>query len=235
MTANTAGAIITKAYQDAQKLQLGATLSTAQLSAGLDRLNDMINLWQTQGLKLWLETEQVVPLVVGQQLYSFFPTGDIAIARPLRVKEASYWTDQNVSRPIWPISRQEWTALSNRTEQGSINQYFIEKLADRMNMYIWNSPDTSAATGTIHAVLQNQATNPTLSGDDTGFPIEWVAALRWGLADELTSGMPEATVQRCQARAAAYREALEGWDVEDAETYFQPDIRSTMWNGGRFR
>lgn len=226
MTAMTAGALITKAYRDAQKLPRGATLSADQLSDGIDIMNDLVNLWQTQGLKLFLQTETVVTLVSGQQMYSFTPGGDVSIDRPLQIIEAAYWDQYSNSRPLLPISREEWTRLSNRTNTGSVNQYFAEKLYDRLNMYLWNIPDATAATGTVHAVLRNQATNVTVSADSPNFPPEWAIALRWGVADELTSGMPEAVQMRCQQRAQSYRAALEDWDVEDAETYFQPDPRS---------
>lgn len=231
----TASAIITKAYQDAQKLSRFATLSADQQADGLDRLNDIINLWQTQGLKLFLETETVVTLVAGQQLYTLMPGGSVSMARPLEVKEASYWSPDDNSRPLIIISRQEWTALSNRTAEGSVNQIFVEKLYDRMNIYVWNIPDTTAAEGTLHVVLRNQATNPATIGASILFPPEWAIALRWGLADELASGMPDSVQQRCQVRAQAYRQALEDWDVENVETYFQPDQRALGMGFSRFR
>lgn len=235
MTAMTATALITAAYRDAQKLSRGATLSADQLSEGIDRLNDIINLWQTQGLKLFLELEVVLTLVASQQAYSFMSGGDVNMTRPLEVKQASYWDSNSVSRPLVPISRQEWMALSNRTATGSVNQYFVEKLYDRMNVYLWNVPDTTAATGTVRLTLRQQAANPVVAGDNTQFPPEWGIALRWAIADEISSGMPEAVQQRCSARAQAYREALEDWDVENAETYFQPDTRAMNFGISKFR
>lgn len=235
MTALTASALITMGYRDAGKLAYSASLSAGQLSEGLDRLNDIINLWQTQGLKLFLETETTVTLVAGQQSYSFMPSGDVDMARPLEVKQASYWDSNGVSRPLVMISRQEWTYLTNRTEEGSVNQFFVEKLYDRLNLHLWSIPDTTAATGTVRVVLRNQATNPAVVGDSTRFPPEWAIALRWALADEVATGMPEAIVQRCSSRAEAFRQALENWDVEQAETYFQPDPRMQTQSASRFR
>ena len=45
--------------------------------------------------------------------------------------------------------------------------------------------------------------------------------------------MPAEVQARCQARAQAYREALEDWDTENVETNFQPDGRYV--SGSRFR
>lgn len=226
MTALTASALIIAGYRDAQKLARGATLPADLLTEGLDRLNDLINLWQSQGLKLFLDEELTVPLVAGKQLYSFRPLGDVAMPRPLLIKQAAYWESTDNSRPLIPISRQEWTHLSSRTAQGSVNQYFADKLADRLDLYLWQVPDTIAATGTIHVVVRKQAFNPVNLTDAVTFPPEWAIALRWGIADEVAFGQPEAVQARCQSRAQAYRQALEDWDVEDAETYFQPDPRA---------
>lgn len=233
MTAMTGTAIVTKAYQDCQRLARFATLTSDQQSDGLDRLNDLINLWQTQGIKLFLDYEHTVTLVAGQQMYSFRSGGDVNVTRPLEVKHASYWDSSSVSRPLNPISRQEWSSLPNRTQTGSVNEYFVEKLYDRLNLYLSQTPDATAATGTLRVVVRAQATNLTSIGAAVVFPAEWAMALRWGLADELSSGMPDSVQQRCQLRAQAYREALEAFEVENAEMYFQPDPRSAP--ASRFR
>lgn len=222
MTTNTASAIIAKAYADANKLSRGASPSAAQLTEGLDRLIDIINLEQVRGLKLFLEFEAVVTLVAGQQLYSFMPGGSYSIARPLRILAAAYWDTQNNATPLTPLARMDWATLTNRTSQGRPNQFFPERLADRMNMYLWQVPDTQAATGTIHATLLSQAVNPTISAA-TGFPIEWVMFLRWALASDLATGMPQEVIMRCEAKAREYREILESFDVEEAQTRFQPN------------
>jgi hypothetical protein len=216
---------MTKAYADAGMVPLGQSLSALQQSDGLDRLNDLINLWQTQGLKLFLETETQVPLTAGQQMYSFMPSGSISMARPLQVKEAAYWDQYGNVRPLVPMARADWTIISNRTTQGSVSQYFAEKLYDRLNLYLWNVPDSTAAQGYVTAVLRNQATNPATVGLATNFPPEWFIALRWGLADDLATNQPEAVQRRCATKAATFMSALENWDVEDAPTQFVPDDR----------
>lgn len=226
MTALTASALIEAGYRDAQKLAFGASLSAGQLAEGLDRLNDIINFWQTKGLKLFLDLEVDVTLVESQQMYSFMTGGDVSMDRPLQVMSVSYWDSEDNSRPITPISRQEWSTLTSRTAEGSVNQYFAETLYDRTNLYLWQVPDATAATGTLKVLVRKQATNPAVVADNTRFPPEWAIALRWALADEVSSGMPEAITQRCAVRAQAYRKELEDWDVEITETYFQVDSRA---------
>jgi hypothetical protein len=123
--------------------------------------------------------------------------------------------------------------LSNNTQQGAISQYFVDKLLAQLTVSFWLVPDTQAATGTAHLLLQQQVTNFTGLTDTIDFPVEWYMALRWGLADDICTGQPETVMTRCAVKAASYRAALEDWDVEDAATSFQPDSRSFV--GSKFR
>lgn len=233
MSSNTAKYVIEKAYVDAGKVQRGGVPTPAQYIDGLERLNDIINLEQTRGLKLWLETEQSVTLVAGQQAYTLSPTGDVAMTKPLRVKQGVYVDSAGTRRPLTLISRDEWTRLANRTATGQITSFFPEKLYDQIRVHVWNSPSAQAATGTLSLVLHNQATNPTIVSEATRFPQEWTLFLRWSLAEDLSTGMPEAIVARCTGKAALLREDLEGWDAEEAMTYFAPDPQ--MLQGSRFQ
>lgn len=223
---NTAQYVIEKAYIDAAKLPRGGTPTAVQYLDGLERLNDLINLEQTQGLRLWLEEEYTLLLTAGKQRYSFSPTGDVVMAKPLRVKQASFREPGGNYRPLIPISREEWTRLANREAAGAVTQYFVEKHADEMSVYLWNVPNAVAAAGSVKLVIHSQSTNPASINAQTSFPLEWVAFLRWALAADLSTGMPDGLMQRCEAKAAIAKVALDGWDVEDAPTFFQPD---TQW------
>ena len=57
-------------------------------------------------------------------------------------------------------------------------------------------------------------------------------ALRWALADDISTGQPEAIMNRCKANALTYLEALENWDVEDVSTQFTVDSRNDYRVGG---
>jgi hypothetical protein len=130
------------------------------------------------------------------------------------------------------MSWDDWMRLSQvDNNNGMVNSYFIDKQAYSLNVYLWNTPDAQEAANTVHLLLQTQATNPVNLTDDVSFPQEWRIALRWGLADDIATGQPQAIMDRCQQKAAMYRTMLEDWDVEDAPTRFAVDPR--MQTGGR--
>lgn len=225
--------IIIFALEDAGILQEGDTPSSEQFARGMTRLNDLINMWQTQGLKLWLQTDQSIALVAGQTTYTMKLGGDVAITKPLRVQQGYYLDTSSVRRPIYPLSWDEWLRLSTVTQQGAVTQYFVNKRATELDVSFWLTPDATAATGTAHLLIQQQVTNLVSLTDDMDFPQEWFMALRWGLADDWCTGQPQAVIDRCRERASSFRMALEDWDMEDTPTSFAPDQRFV--GGSAFR
>jgi len=230
----TAQRIIRMAYRDAGIIQEGDEPNGEQYADGMMRLNDVANLWQTQGLKLWLMQDIAVTLVANQATYSLKPSGDVNMTKPLRVIEAYYLDSSSIRRPLIPLSWSDWTRLSQVTQTGQLNSYFVNKQQTSLDVSFWLVPDSTAATGTAHLVLQTQITQMVSLTDTTGFPMEWAMALRWGLADDLATGQPQAIMDRCEKRATMYRNALEDWDVEDAPTSFTPDQRG-LYSGRGFR
>lgn len=222
---NTPASIITDAYFDAGLLQEGNSLNSEQIVSGMRRLTDLINLWQTQGVKLWLNSDVPVPLIAGQGTYTFAPAGSVTMAKPSRVLDTYYSTSAGLRQPLNVLSWSDYIRLSQINQSGAINSYFVDKQATTLSVFFWPLPDAAAATGTGHVLLQTQVTNFISVTETMNFPVEWRIALRWGLADELSTGQPQAIMDRCQQRAMTYRTMLEDWDVEDAPVRFTPDAR----------
>lgn len=215
--------LIKMAMQDARKLGEGQEPTSDQYADNLVRLCDLINHFQTKGIKLWMQLDQSVTLVAGTATYTFGPSGSTVMTKPLRVIDAYYQDASAVRRPLIALSRDELNRLSQLTTQGAVTQYYVDKQQTQLSVTFWQTPDTTAALGTAHLVLQQQITNPTQINDTLNFPQEWMLALRWMLADELASGMPKEVQDRCKANALQYRDDLENWDVEDTSVRFQAD------------
>lgn len=239
---NTALGIITDAVYAAGYTQSGQTPDSQVLSDCFRRLVDLINLWQTQGLKLFLLQDIAVQLYEGQQLYVFGPSGpDVIMPKPLRalqgyvlVSQDGCCDDNGIRRPIYPISWEEWMRLPQVCgNNGTVTSFFVDKQPYVLNIHFWNAPDATEANNTAHLLMQTQASLPVNLEDPSGFPQEWRLALVWGLADEIAGGQPQAIMDRCERRAKQYREALEDFDVEDAPTMFAVDTRYSMGSGFR--
>lgn len=232
---NTPDRLIRMAYKDSGWLQEGEDPNSEMFADALNRLNDLINFEQTRGLKLWLQYDLTVPLVAGQGTYTLGPGGNINMDRPMRVLDSSYYLDANSNRrPIFLIARDDYNRLSNPTGQGAITQFFVQKNRTELSVTFWLIPDTTAAQGTAHLLVQQQVQNIVSVTDDMTLPIEWFLWARWALAADLASGQPQAIIARCQMYSEGYRDALENWDVEDAPTRFVPGSHMGL-GGSSFR
>ena len=223
---------------DAGLLQAGANPSSDQLANYLRRLNDIVNLWQTYGLKLFLQQEISLTLTAGVGLYQFGPTASpgVVMAKPSRVLQAYVLVaSSNVRRPLVCLSVDEWERLGQVIgNQGAINSYMVRKFSTYLEVDLWLIPDATEALNTCVFLMQLQPTNPVFLTDTTAFPQEWRIALRWALAEDISTGQPQAIIDRCAKNAEIYRQQLEGWDVEDAPTSFAVDMRMAIGTG-RFK
>lgn len=233
ITSNTVYSIINDAMHDAGYLEEGETPNSEQLTVNFRRLNDIINLWQTQGLKLFLLEELSIVLIANKNTYSIGIGKDINMSKPSRILDAYINQAGNVRRPLMQISWKDWNLLP-QTGVGAISSYFVNKQKDFLDVRVWNSPDTQEATNTLVVLIQREVTNPINLQENMDFPQEWRIALRWGLADDIATGQPIAIMERCAQRAAMYRAALEDWDVEDAVTSFAPSRQSGYFLPGSF-
>lgn len=228
---NTTERLIRQAYANCGLIGQGNSPNSEQLADGLNRLNDLIGLWQTQGLKLWTDTDQSITLVAGTGTYTMGTGGNIT-TRPLKITQAYFLDSNSLRRPLNQLSRQEYTLLSNPTQQGAINSFYFDPQQTLAQISFWLVPDTEAATGTAHVIMRRPITYVSGMSDLINFPQEWYMALSWGLSDELATGQPMSVQQRCMARAESFRRALEDWDVEEASTSFSPDTERMQGGSG---
>lgn len=220
------------AMRDAGILQRGDEPSSEDYEEYLGRLNDMIGQWTTKGLKLFLNQALTVPLVAGTASYTLGPGGSIISTKPYRVLDGSYVLASGNSRPLDMMSWATYRALSNPDQQGTVTGFLVDKQQSNIVITLWLVPDTTAATGTLDLLIQRAAAQITSLTQDTSFPTEWFMALRWGLADEISSGQPQQIQDRCQKKATEFFEALNDWDVEDSSTTFTPNLQGA---DSRFR
>jgi hypothetical protein len=221
---NTVLGIITDAMMDAGILQEGSDPNSEQLANNMRRLCDIVNLWQTQGCKLFVLEEMTIDLVDGTSSYTLTAPTVTPPSKHLRILQGRIETTDGVKRPVYPVSWDEWNRLSQSSD-GSVVNYFVDKRATSLVIKVWNTPDASEAGNSLILLVQKQITNPINLTEDMTFPQEWRIALRWGLADDICTGQPQAIMDRCAERAKTYRTMLEDFDVEDTSTRFEADMQ----------
>lgn len=237
--------VITQAIRKLGVLEIGDTPDSNTLTNASLCLNLLIKQMNTEGLKLWKVSELIIPLTASTTKYilggassvlmydSLAPS--VAITdRPLKAIQGFY---RNISQtppidvPLQMMSRSDYNLLGSKQSTGTTNSFFYDVRALNGVLYLYLTPDTTAATTLqVHLVCQMPLGDISLSTDIPDFPNEWMNCLVWNLADQLAIeyGVPMNYRTEIMNRAKAYREQLTDWDVETVSTFFTPSFQGTV-------
>jgi len=146
--------IIEEAYERTGVL---GTRTGYQLRSARRSLNILFQEWQNRGVHLWKVELAKVPLVLGQDEYSYatdttnFPN-DIT-----SVLEAFYRNNSNVAAPVdialTQISRSTYNATPNKLTQGTPSQYYVDRKINP-SIYLYATPSSSVSSTTTPSSFQ---------------------------------------------------------------------------------
>jgi hypothetical protein len=223
-------------------LEIGATPDAATVNDVSMSLNLLIKQMSVDGLKLWKNSELIIPLTSNVTSYTLGGTGSalmydsqaptVAITdKPLKAIQGFYRNIQTtpyIDTPLLLISKQEYNMLGSKYSTGTANTIFydVKKLNGILSVYL--TPDAYVQSNLVlHLVAQMPLNDLVLSTDVPDFPNEWMNCLVWNLADELAMeyGVPMNYRNEIMQRALAYKTQLTDFDVEATSTFFSPDSR----------
>lgn len=229
---NSVERLIQDAFENATLVAEGQRPNSEQWAKALNKLNSIVNFQQTRGLKLFTLADTSLTLTSGVYAYTLGPgaTVGISMTKPLRVIQAYYLDSSGNVTPMTPVSWQEWVNLQKAGQYGQPVNYFVNKQVTTLDVSVWPTPDLFAATGTVHFVLQQQIEQIASLTSSVYFPSEWYLGLMWALTAELVTGQPDSIVARAEMKKREYLADLEGWDVEDAQTFLTPDPRGSYYS-----
>ena len=196
-------------------------------------LNLMVKQWMTEGIKLWTVVEYTITPVASQTEYIIGPVGpDLVADKPLRLIQGVIRNIEStpyVDTPLQILSKQEYMTLGSKFSTGIANSVYLNPGLTSASVKLFLTPDTSTATNyQIILTCQRPIYDISSASSVPDFPNEWMQALVWGLADQLSLefGLPINHRQEVMLRAEKYKDQLMGWDVEYESTFFQPDARN---------
>jgi hypothetical protein len=236
--------IISLALRKLGVLEIGDTPDTNSVANASMSLNLLIKQLSTQpGLKLWKNSEIIVPLTQNKTMYtlggatsdlmydSLAPTVPIT-DKPLKAIQGFYRnTNSNgsIDVPVMLLSKQEYNSLGSKASTGVANSVFYDSKKLNGLLYVYLTPDAfTQANIALHIVFQMPLDDINKANDIPDFPNEWMNCLVWNLADQMAIeyGVPMNYRQEILQRAKMYRDEMSDWDVESTSTFFQPDYRS---------
>ena len=210
-----------------------ATIDANIVTNCAQALNLMVKQWMTEGIKLWTVTEYTLTMVASQTEYIIGPSGpDLVADKPLRLIQGvirNISTTPYIDTPLQILSKQEYMTLGSKFSTGIANSVYLNPGTTSTSVKLFLTPDTSTATNYRKILTCQRPINDiSASSSVPDFPNEWMQALVWGLADQLSLefGLPINHRQEVMLRAEKYKDDLMGWDVEYESTFFQPDARN---------
>jgi len=204
----------------------GESVPADEINDASEALNIMLKAWQADGLQLWKKESQSITLIASKGTYSLGPTGDIVMQRPLRILEAVRRDTSNIDVPLNKLSKEEYWGLSDKYSEGTPVSYNYDPQLTNGNLYLWQVPSTTtAADYTIEILYHLPYEDVTSTTNNFDCPVEWLEAIKYGLALRLAFeygiDMPQYYALRKDFNDI-YEKAL-SWDIEDDSVYFQPN------------
>jgi len=205
--------VIEEAYQ-----RIGLDdVSGYQLKSARRSLNIMFQEWGNRGLHYWELDETNVDLVEGQSEYHFFrsaadDTSDANRAQATTnqvastifgvddILEATYRTNRTQTTQqdvaLSKINRSTYSGLSNKLSKGQPTQYYVQRLIDRVTVFVYPTPDTTAASSDLHLYFVKRIQDAGDFTNASDVPYRFIPCMASGLSFYLSQKYrPELTQQ----------------------------------------
>jgi len=209
--------IIEEAYERiGMQPNAGFNLKSARRS-----LNIMFQEWANRGLHYWEVANNSITLVDGQATYTMYRSTDdgtsdaTAVYGVDDVLEASYRNSSSVDFPLTKINRSEYQALSNKTDEGTPTQYFVQRFIDKVTITLYLTPGSTEAGNTINYYYVKRIQDVGVYTNATDVPYRFVPCMVSGLAYYLSQKFAP---QRTQELKLLYEDELQRALAEDGSS-----------------
>ncbi len=218
--------IITEAYERIGMFDYsGNNIKTARRS-----LNIMFQEWANRGLHYWEIKNNSITLVDGQSEYTMYrSTADgtsdtTAVYGVDDVLEMSYRNSSSVDFPLTKINRSEYQSLSNKTDEGTPTQYFVQRFIDKITVTLFLTPGSTEAGNFINYYYVSRIQDAGSYTNNADVPYRFVPCMVSGLSYYLSQKFAP---QRTQEMKLLYEDELQRALQEDgssSSSYISPKV-----------
>ena len=224
--------VIEEAYERiGQQPMSGQEMKSARRS-----LNIMFQEWANRGLHYWEVANNSITLVDGQSTYTMYrSTADgtsdaTAVYGVDDVLEAAYRNSSSVDFPLTKISRSQYQALANKTDEGTPTQYFVQRFIDKITLTLYLTPGSTEAGNFINYYYVKRIQDAGAYTNEADVPYRFVPCMVSGLSYYLSQKFAP---QRTQEFKLLYEDELQRALSEDgssSSTYITPKSYFTEVN-----
>ena len=188
-----------------------------ELNLALTRFNTM------PGQNLWTIDLQTIPLVQGTATYSVPPETRMILSSFIR-----YSSSPALDRYMFPISRDEYAAISTKTTQGFPSQYWFDRLiAPTITFYL--VPDGAFTYSFMYYRARQIQDATIINGQNLELPLRFFDAITADLAHRL------ARIYRPEQEQVRKADRDEAWSIASTEDTEWVPMYVTPMLGGYWR
>ena len=218
--------VIEEAYERiGQQPMAGQEMKSARRS-----LNIMFQEWGNRGLHYWQVKNNSITLVDGQKEYTMFRstadgTSDAnAVYGVDDILEMSYRNSSSVDFPLTKINRSEYQSFSNKTDEGTPTQYFVQRFIDKVTVTLYLTPGSTEAGNFINYYYVSRIQDAGAYTNEADVPYRFVPCMVAGLSYYLSQKFAP---QRTQDLKLLYEDELQRALQEDgssSSSYISPKV-----------
>lgn len=151
----------------------------------------------------------------GNQVFTYTST----LYRPLKIHSIRRHGSNGIETPLYPISRQEYFDLSNKTNSGVPNEFYYDPKLNAGKLYIYQAP--SDVTTYLRATISRSFEDFDDADNTPDFPQEWLDAIIYNLALRMAPafGKMQEAVSLYAPLATALLDAIKGYDTETTSLF----------------
>lgn len=170
-----------------------ASITSRHARSARRSMNLMFSAWANEGPHLWAIDEQTIVPVVGDATYDC-PDGTIAVLE-------MYVRRDGVDTPVFPMARDEYAAIPDKTTQGLANRFYFDRQITTPTITLWNVPEN--VTDQIIYYRMRQLQDVGAGSNTPDIPYRWQEALTAGVAAKLAEKYAPDRERGLIAKAAA--------------------------------
>jgi hypothetical protein len=200
----SAGEFILNAFD---RIQIRPTeIEPTQMARAIMELNLALTRFNTMpGQNLWTIDLQSIPLVQGTATYSVPAETRMILSAFIR-----YNTNPQLDRYIYPIGRDEYASISNKTSQGFPSQYWFDRtISPSITLFL--VPDGSFSYDLFYYRARQIQDANVANGQNLELPVRFFDAITADLAHRL------ARIYRPQLEMARKADRDEAWAIAAAD------------------
>ena len=200
------------------------TPSAFEVASASETLNLMLKAWQADGLQLTTRKLKSFSLVSGTASYTLGTAGTVVIPRPLRILGITLKkTSDGTETQLMPMSRTDYHNLSTKASAGLPSQYMYDPQLTSGVLYFWPVMNTTGYTAEL--LYLKPYDDMDSATDDFEFPVEWMEAIKYGLAARLADeyALPLNERGYLANKAASMKQQVDGFDVEETSIFLSPE------------